>query len=243
MRAVPAERRIQAVGIVLPVHNEELLLPRALDALGRATSNLPVGLECRTAVVLDDCTDDSAVIARQWAKDGWTGLVQCHERNVGLARRVGCDALLHSWTHLDPGSIWLASTDSDSQVPPHWLTAQLAAHSAGADLWAGRVAVADWSSHRASTAGRWTTDYEQEVAPIHGANMGLTGSAYLEAGGFRAFVSGEDRELHLDVLATGARAHYDSEVKVVTSARRKARAPLGFAHALNAVEAAAIVDV
>jgi glycosyltransferase involved in cell wall biosynthesis len=237
MKPNPEQRRIHAVGIVLPVHDEQLLLPGALDALSRATAQLPVGVECRTAVVLDDCTDDSAVIARQWAKDGWIEVVQCQFHNVGAARRAGCAALLNAWGCLDPNSVWLATTDADSQVPARWLEVQMAAHAAGADMWIGRVEVSDWSSHLPSTEARWTVDYGREMAPIHGASMGVTAWAYFEAGGFQPLASGEDRALYRSVLTIGARAHHDSVVKVVTSARRNARAPLGFAHALNAVEA------
>jgi glycosyltransferase involved in cell wall biosynthesis len=238
MRPERSPRRIQAVGIVLPVHNEELLLPRALDALNQATAQLPAEIECRTAVVLDDCSDDSPVIACQWARDGRIEIIQCRSRNVGAARQIGCNALLRAWSGHDPSAIWLATTDADSQVPPEWVEAQLAAQSSGADIWTGRVEVADWSSHQPSTVARWTIDYGREVTPIHGASMGLTARTYIEAGGFRSLVSGEDRHLYRCALALGARAHHDPVVKVVTSARREARAPLGFAHALMLVESA-----
>lgn len=229
-------RNIRAVGIVLPVHNEELLLPRALDALGQTAAGLPAGVECRAAVVLDDCTDDSLVIARQWAEDRWIEIVECRSRNVGAARKAGCDVLLGAWTDLDSRSIWIATSDADSQVPLKWLETQLMAHEAGADIWTGRVEVDDWSPHQASTAARWRNDYTNEKHPIHGANMGMTASVYLAAGGFCALATGEDRELHRSAVAIGARAHHDPNLKVMTSARRLARAPLGFAHALVEVE-------
>jgi glycosyltransferase involved in cell wall biosynthesis len=238
MKSHPKQRHIDAVGIVLPVHNEQALLPGALDALSKATAQLPPRTQCRTAVVLDDCTDDSAVIARQWAQDGWIEVVQCRFKNVGAARRAGCTALLHAWDGLHPSSIWLSTTDADSQVPLEWLEAQLVAHAAGADMWTGRVEVSDWSFHRPSTIARWTIEYEREVAPVHGASMGLTARSYLEAGGFQSFASGEDRELYRSALASGARAHHDPDVRVLTSARRNARAPLGFAHALISIETA-----
>jgi hypothetical protein len=105
-------------------------------------------------------------------------------------------------------------------------------------MWAGRVEVNDWSSHKPGTTIRWLHQYRQERAPIHGANMGLTAQAYLEAGGFPALATGEDRALHQSAFDAGARIHYDQVVKVTTSARRTARAPLGFAHVLTSLEAA-----
>lgn len=174
-------RRIEAVGIVPSVRNEQVLLPAALDALHKATVQLPLEVECRTAGALDDCTDGSAVIARQWTQGGWIEVIQRRFRSVGAARRAWRAALLQAWDGLDPTSIWLCTTDADSQVPPECSEEQLVRHAAGADLWTRRVEIADWSSHQPSTMTGWT---EREVAPIHGASMGFTTSAYLKAGGF-----------------------------------------------------------
>lgn len=41
---------------------------------------------------------------------------------------------------------WLATTDGDSTVPPHWLTTQVRLAVAGARVIAGTVTVADWKS-------------------------------------------------------------------------------------------------
>jgi glycosyltransferase involved in cell wall biosynthesis len=233
---------VDAVGIVVPVHNEEHLLPHALQAISKATARLPRRLQSRTAVVLDSCTDASVDIANRWADESRASIVSCDAANVGVARRLGCEALLHAWDHVDPNAIWLATTDADSQVPADWLVAQLQARVEGADMWTGRVEVADWSTHRRSTSVRWIDEYREEFAPIHGANMGLTARTYLEAGGFQAMATGEDRALHQSARNRGARVHHDQLVKVVTSARRIGRAPLGFAHALASVEAAESLD-
>lgn len=229
---------IRAVGVVLPVHNEEQRLHHALEAIGRASTRLPGDMQFMTVIVLDACNDNSRHIAHQWAKDGRTLIVPSAAGNVGAARRTGCQAILRTWHRLDSSAIWLATTDADSQVPEDWLVAQIDARSHGADMWTGRVDVADWSVHRRSTSMRWANEYQAEVAPIHGASMGLTAQAYHQAGGFEALASGEDRALYLSVRATGAQVHHDQLVKVMTSARRDARAPLGFAHALTLVEMA-----
>jgi hypothetical protein len=52
---------------------------------------------------------------------------------------------------------------------------------------------------------------------------------------FEARVS-EDREVCAAIEARGAVIHYDASVRVVTGARRDARARLGLAHALNLIE-------
>ena len=56
--------RTRAVGVVVPVHNEEEHLGCALAAIDRAFSEvMHMGIECRTAIVLDGCSDGSATIA------------------------------------------------------------------------------------------------------------------------------------------------------------------------------------
>ena len=60
-----------------------------------------------------------------------------------MARRAGSRALLSLWPEEDPARIWLATTDADSRVPQDWLTVQLEAYLSGADMWAGRVRVAE----------------------------------------------------------------------------------------------------
>ncbi len=61
--------RTKAVGVVVPVHNEEELLGPALGAIECAFSEvMHRGIEGRTAIVLDGCSDNSATIARHWAR-------------------------------------------------------------------------------------------------------------------------------------------------------------------------------
>jgi glycosyltransferase involved in cell wall biosynthesis len=236
--------RTKAVGVVIPVHNEEELLGAALAALDRAFSEVEqLGIECHTAIVLDDCSDGSAAIAQHWVRTlAWSGgahqavILRCFSTGVGIARRVGCAALLRQWAALDPETIWLATTDADSRVPPNWLAAQVAAHEAGADLWTGRVTVEDWSPYAERTAVLWHEAYDSELAPIHGASLGCNARLYRNVRGFSSRRTGEDRALHQAILDAGGHAVEDRETRVITSARRQARAPLGFAHALSSFD-------
>jgi hypothetical protein len=226
--------RIRAVGIVLPVHNEEDLLGSALEALDHAVDAIPTPLVVRVAVVLDQCQDSSERIARQWACHRSALVLSGSYRNVGASRRAGCAALLSQWHHrFDPRSIWLATTDADSRVPVQWLRSQLSAHRSGIDFWAGRVRVGDWSVHSDWTQNTWTANYKAEGDPVHGASLGFGAHAYLRLGGFRELPSGEDRDLYCRAQAANLRILHDTQAMVDTSARRRARAPLGFAHALN----------
>lgn len=248
------EVRTAAVGVVVPVHDEELLVGAALAALGSAFAHPALaGVACRTAIVLDACDDDSRAIVGEWRNSLRSGtrarvaetleppiVVECDAASVGLARRVGFAALLASWPELDPGRIWLATTDADSEVPPDWLALQLARHEEGVDIWTGSVTVLDWSHRSVATSEEWCRRYEAEATPTHGTSMGVNAAVYLAAGGFDAVPTGEDQALHRAVLATGGAARHDRTVPVVTSARRHARAPFGFAHALNSLEGLAL---
>jgi len=238
--------RTLAVGVVVPVHNEQELLGSALASLTDAFDELSQGsLLLKAVVVIDACTDLSEEIASEWR----VALERrCHPlaitlatssaHNVGRARALGCAVLLDQWSRLDPARIWLATTDADSRVPRDWLTTQLGRHEAGVDQWYGRVSVADWSEYTGDARSRWQREYENESEPIHGANLGFNAATYLEAGGFEPLDTGEDRALHRALVNLGALSHYDSAVRVVTSARRQARAPLGFAHALDIIRSA-----
>lgn len=236
--------RTQAVGVVMPVHNEQELLGAALSSLASAFGGLGEwNVEMKLMVVLDACRDASAAVVAQWERElrRATCPVQvttmvCHAKNVGFARRIGCAALLGQWSALDSSTIWLATTDADSRVPQNWLRTQVARHEAGVDLWSGRVSVVDWPSSRGETALRWQRAYEEERNPIHGTSMGFNAKAYLAAGGFAPLRTGEDRALHGDLVALGAVAYGDASSRVETSSRRDARAPGGFAHALSMIE-------
>ena len=235
-----AVRLTAAVGIVLPVRNEERLLSRALDALAIAGANVDV--PCVTAVVLDCCSDKSSSIARRWQRSlrrrgaNHRAIVAHSGRgNVGAARRLGADALLERWRPI-ADRFWLATTDADTTVPAHWLSEQVQRHEAGVDVWTSRVTVEGWEGWRAGTAAEWQARYDVERGPIHGASLGMNGATYLRAGGFCELAHGEDRALYEAAVLAGGVAFHDRSVHVVTSGRRKARAPLGFSSALASIE-------
>ncbi|MFZ0249585.1 MAG: hypothetical protein WAL61_06540, partial [Acidimicrobiales bacterium] len=67
MTALRSTRAARAVGVVVPVHDEEDLLPVALESVEEALDALPSAVCRRVAVVLDDCRDDSSAVAHAWA--------------------------------------------------------------------------------------------------------------------------------------------------------------------------------
>ena len=230
--------RPDAVAVVVPARDEEVLLPACLDAVAAAVDALGTAypdVPTRVVVVLDACRDGSDRVVRD--RDGVvvvTTLAGC----VGVARSEGVEAAAAWAAGIGSRSLWVASTDADSVVPRHWLTSHLAWAADGLGLVVGTVeprpgdlpagALSAW--HRRHT----TADGHDHV---HGANLGFTLDAYRVAGGFPLLPTHEDvglvtamREAGVQSLATGA-------VPVVTSGRRTGRAPDGFAHYLDGLGA------
>ena len=211
--------------VVVPAHNEEDLLPSCLAALS-ACAGLVAPLPVEIIVAADDCTDATVAVAHAYGAE----VVEIAARNVGRARAAGLAHALRS----GPEGLWLATTDADSRVPPGWLRAQRAHARAGADLVVGTVTVERWAAWPATVRERYELRYRAGLTAtghdhVHGANLGCDARAYQAAGGFAPLTHDEDRDLVARVVAAGARVVYDTNHPVVTSARRIARAPAGFA--------------
>ena len=234
-------------GVVLPVHNEQQLLPAALASLDRAIDHASSSgrmAAIGVVVVLDACVDRSGDIAERWRRRDIhlgvrreTEIVRTNFRSVGEARRTGCRVLLQRWSDVASERIWLATTDADSEVPPDWISAQMRMRCQGSQMWIGPVRVRDWRGRMPGTAEAWRRQYQAERLPVHGANFGIDAATYLEAGGFQGLRTGEDRALFEEVVALGAVIRHEPRVRVTTSGRRDARAPRGFGHALTSIEA------
>jgi glycosyltransferase involved in cell wall biosynthesis len=222
---------IEAVGVVVPAHDEENLLPECLAAIRRAERALP-GIPVHLVVAADTCSDRTAEIARE----AGTAVVEIGARCVGAARAAGMREALHQTGQLDPACVWLATTDADSLVPADWLSAQLAYAAAGWDAVVGTVTVTDWSEHAPAVQIMFKQGYGtpgDNHPHVHGANLGFTARAYLAAGGFSPLPTAEDHAFVRSLAAADGRIIRTGQVSVVTSARRAARAPLGFGHLLT----------
>ncbi|WP_405161392.1 glycosyltransferase [Nocardia sp. NBC_01499] len=206
--------------VVVPVRDEQRLLPACLSALARAAELVDVPV--RVQLVLDACTDDSARVPTSAVE-----VMAVDERNVGAARALGfaragatCGA-----------ETWFATTDADSEVEERWLRTQLAHARAGSDVVAGIVGVRSWAGHPDAVRHGYEEQYRTsgEHGHVHGANLGFRADAYWRIGGFRHLRTGEDVDLVSRMTADGARITWADDVRVTTSARRVGRAPQGFA--------------
>ncbi len=232
---------IGAVGVVIPAHDEEDLLPSCLAAVRLAATPL-AGTPVHVVVVADACTDRTASLARA----GGAAVLDIGARSVGAARAAGVAEVLRRTGPVDPAEVWLATTDADTVVPPCWLTRQLRYAETGWDAVVGTITVTDWRQYPAELPPLFQQLYGPASATggathphVHGANLGFSAAAYLAAGGFAQARTAEDHALVNALAAAGRRVLRTTTVSVVTSARRRARAPHGFSQLLAALAAPA----
>lgn len=222
------ESPIERVAVVIPARDEERTVAAAVHAVRTAALNLPPGLSVDVVVVADACSDDTA----EAALAAGAHVLVATEANVGAARALGCAWALDRSD--DERVTWLACTDADSVVPPHWLLRQLGAAASGADLVLGTVTLtrADAARQR-----RWLRDYRRHRVGgkgsghghVHGANLGVRASAYAASGGFRDLPLHEDVDLVERLTATGVVPSWMDDVAVTTSARHHSRVVGGVA--------------
>jgi glycosyltransferase involved in cell wall biosynthesis len=223
---------IERVGVVVPAHNEASEMAACLESLGRAAAVVDAPVE--VVVVLDACTDRTeAVCARYQVRR-----LQVDLRLVGAARHLGALALLSSSG--DHRRLWFASTDADTQVTESWIADQLVLAEQGADAVAGVVRLSG-PSCGTDLRHRFDRDYVRKTRAdgshghVHGANLGVRGSAYLAAGGFAPVPVHEDRRLVEALRASGASVVQSTGVVVQTHHRTRGRCSGGFADTLAAL--------
>lgn len=217
---------LTSVAVVVPARDEELLLPdclRALQLARQALRQRRPDVAVTLLVVLDRCLDRSAsVVAQEQGVESLVVSAGC----VGSARAAGAAHVLHDADQ--PDQLWLASTDADTLVPPSWLVEQVALAEAGRDLVLGTVEPHDVEGHLLS---RWRRRHRlRDGHPhVHGANLGVRASRYVEVSGFPAVALHEDVLLVQAVKATGAPWIATDATRVRTAGRLDGRVTGGFA--------------
>jgi len=204
-------------------------MDRCLRSIAVAGASVD-GPSVHVVVVLDDCHDGTHAIASSFDVEVCT----LGAGSVGIARGHGVARGLAGAT-ASTDRTWIASTDADSQVPPQWLTCQLALADRGADVVVGTVRPDPddlseveqrvWSSTR--VPGR-------PNGHVHGANLGIRADVYLRAGGFLPQDEHEDVHLVERIARDQAAVVVASdECDVLTSGRRVGRTPGGYARYLR----------
>ncbi len=226
---------IAGIGVVIPARDEEELLPRALQALQRARTELLAAMGSRAPwvriiLVLDSCSDGSLAVAESY--DGIETL-SVNFGEVGAARREG---IRHLLDHSDaaPHSVWIANTDADSEVPAQWLREQWMLARSGVELMIGTVSP-DFADLSDEQRERWLASHTPGHANghVHGANLGFRADRYEEVGGFAAVPEHEDVLLVEALQQAGAHTVATAECDVLTSGRIFGRTPGGYASHLR----------
>lgn len=216
---------IRRVCVVVPAHNEARRIRRCLRALKDAARRVSVPVDLM--VVCDACRNNTAThCAAQGVRVVHIG-VAC----VGVARGVGVAALLRNVRDLD--GVWLANTDADSVVSASWLRDQIVLADLGNDAVIGTVSLR--RHHRPGLLRAFHLQYRERSSShdddrhVHGANLGVRASAYLDVGGFPPQPNHEDVHLVGGLKRGGYQIARPDWLTVETSGRLVGRCEQGFA--------------
>lgn len=225
---------IDHVTVVIPARDEAGSIAASLDAVRIARDHLPSSVATSCVIVADGCHDDTAAIARRWsvANGQPCVVIECSERSAGAARALGTSTAIRDATKtgVHPSTLWLAHTDADTVVGADWLVSQIDVADRGIDAVAGIVDLDGPVSARLSRRFRahYQVNTDGTHSHVHGANIGMRASTYLDAGGWDARPTGEDHDLWIRLKAVGTCVS-STAIVVRTSARLIGRAPAGFA--------------
>jgi glycosyltransferase involved in cell wall biosynthesis len=220
---------IAAVGVVIPVNNEEASLPACISgiraAVLRAHQHYPE-VPVVVCFALDRCDDNSAAIIEA----AGFPYVRSNGVGVGAARAAGVTGALDQLGARANHTIWLANTDADSVVPSDWLIRQIYLANQGADVIVGAVHPneAELDEERRH-AWQLTHLDGQAHGHVHGANLGIRANVYHAVGGFAPLMEHEDVDLVTRAAASRAEVRGTAENDVITSGRLEGRTDGGYA--------------
>lgn len=248
------------VSVIVPARNEAHHLLDTLDALrnqhGADGSPLPAS-QYEVLILLNNCTDASEQLARQYQQryPAFPLHVEAIQlpasmANVGTARRLLMNEACRRLQQVNPMHGIIASTDGDTIVDSQWLYQILTIIRAGNEAVGGRILTRpDRCSVRLNHLRDVT--YRMLIAQVEarldpqphdpwprhfqhfGANMAVTCTAYLRAGGLPNVPHLEDEALYRALLRTDARIRKSPQVRVFTSTRLNGQAAVGFSEQLR----------
>lgn len=247
--------------ICVPARNEADRLPVLLTALAAQDIAGPIPV----CICLNNTSDESANVLRQAGEKFASRLaIQVDSitfppdyAHAGSARRRVMD-LANDWL-LGQGGGVLLTTDADARPPSSWVSQNLFAIDAGADVVGGHLVLdenepigMDVLALRLSWDRYWrkVRDIEDAIdprpsdpRPRHGdhtgASLGLTTDIYRKAGGVPEIAIGEDRELVANAVAAGGILVHPLAVWTRVSPRLVGRAFGGMAQAMAELHDAA----
>lgn len=221
--------RLRHMAIIVPACDEEDRITVCLSSIRASMRRLQTEYpftSCDVVVVLDRCTDQTGALVAGYGDRTITSTVG----RVGGARHLGAvDAITRSrQAGIPDHQVWLSNTDADSTVPDTWLATQFALANAGFNAVIGTVTPAGLDP-RLDRIWRQKHRLVEGHNHVHGANLGLRASTYVQAGGFAAVSLHEDLDLVNRVKGRTTRWMTTHRTNVRTSARTQSRVEGGFA--------------
>lgn len=254
--------------VIVPVRDEAEDIEATLLALTNQVDLYGLALDknrYEIIVLANNCTDNSAQIARNWAKKQPDLMLHVVEMTIesdrayiGWVRKLLMDEAYRRFKAIGHNRGIIASTDGDTKVSPTWIAAILQEINSGVDAVGGRI-VTDrrerWALDRATRLYflRYI-GYEYLVAQLeasidpdpfecfprhhqhYGASLALTAQIYAKVGGLPPLHSSEDVALYDALKRVDARFRHSPMVKVTTSARAMGRAKAGLSDRLSQLE-------
>lgn len=262
---LPAPDPACRVSVVVPAFNEAASIAATLAALENQTDGRGAKLDpCRYEVLVlaNNCTDDTAALARQFARRRPQMRLHVIEAtlrhphaHVGAARRLAMDEACRRLSGLKASPLVIASTDGDTLVSPRWIAAILGEVAAGAEAVGGRIrssreevaALEDGARRyyrQDKTYRLLRAAYESVLDPdpfnawprhfqYFGASLAVTVDAYMKAGGLPAVPVLEDMAFSDRLERIDARIRHSPLVSVMTSLRCVGKVGVGLSSTLS----------
>jgi GT2 family glycosyltransferase len=238
--------------VAIPVRDEAERISACLAALDSQYRRPDA-----VVLMLNNCTDETETIVHAMAPclrfplDVVSRELPPDLASAGHARRL---ALELAAKQADYDGV-IMTTDADAVVPPDWVSRNLLALQAGADIVCGRAVIdpmeaAAIPAHLHADDARecklialldhlgWMLDPEpHDPLPRHteasGASLAVRTDAFRRAGGIPAIRSGEDRAFVRALWMMDARLRHDPAIEVTVSGRIVGRAEGGMADAIR----------
>ncbi len=251
--------------VIIPVRDEAETIESTLFSLVHQVDLLgnPLDADSYEVIVLaNNCSDNSAALARQFAAQYPKFVLHIVEITlpaaqayIGRVRQLLMDEAYYRLMKLGRKRGIIASTDGDTRVAPNWIAATLEEIRKGADAVSGRLltdrddrALLDAYTRacylRAVGYGYLSVELEAYIdpdpfdcLPRHhqhgGASLAVTAEMYAIAGGMPSVRTPEDVAFYQALVQVGARFRHSSQVRVFTSMRRQGRTDNGMANQLS----------
>lgn len=240
--------------VCVPARNEQERLPLLLEALAEQDVEGSVPIAICLNNTTDGSTDVIATVSKRYRDRLAIALeVATFPSELAHAGSARAAAMAAGMARLEPSGGVLITTDADARPPANWISANLEAISAGADIVGGRLVLDeddDIPPGVAASRGLWdrywaaVRQIEDEIDPCpwdppprHGDHTGgslaITTEMYRRSGGIPLIASGEDRALVEAAIIAGGRLVHPPAVWTRVSARASGRAAGGMAEMMR----------